>query len=262
MSRKHGAYHFEEESQNSLLKPDSSNQYTRIRTYIFKREIDLFPIIIGLLLGILLTLCFTAIIGFFHHAQTLETIGSLEEEKNSAIQNLTDDTEYRIKVLSSDIFTFSNDLQNLYDSIKNHTSPGGELASAKEYLEHIEQIGVKLEECQLIGDELMECKNKTRNNFKKYNLSEIEQNIRLVAGNYTPEIGRWIEEQINLHTTDDGTSRDKAQICKSLSEKFKLNDGGYWTCFFSHFYAFYYRGFYMTVTFKDDKDMMIIYKNP
>jgi hypothetical protein len=96
----------------------------------------------------------------FFQVQTLEAIDSIEEEKNSAIQNLTDNTEYRIKVLSSDLFTFSQDLQNLYDSIENHTSPGGELTSAKEYLDHIKQIGLKLEECQLIGDELMECKSK------------------------------------------------------------------------------------------------------
>uniref|UniRef100_A0A914CD70 Uncharacterized protein n=1 Tax=Acrobeloides nanus TaxID=290746 RepID=A0A914CD70_9BILA len=67
MSREHGAYHFEEESQNFLRKPSSSNQYTRFWTYISKREIDPILIIIGLLLGILLTLCVIAIIGLFHH---------------------------------------------------------------------------------------------------------------------------------------------------------------------------------------------------
>uniref|UniRef100_A0A914C309 Uncharacterized protein n=1 Tax=Acrobeloides nanus TaxID=290746 RepID=A0A914C309_9BILA len=258
MYREDGAYRFKE-SQNFLLKPSSSIQYTRFRTYIFKREIDPVPILIGLLLGVLLTLCFTAIIGFFHHAQTLEAIESIEEEKNSAIQNLTDNTEISIKVLSKDLSTFSNDLQNLYDSIENHTSPGGELASAKEYLDHIKQIGVKLEECQLVGDELMECKNESRNNFKKYTLSEFEQNIRVV-GNYTPEFGKLVEEQINFHTTDDGATRDKGKICMTLREKLKLKYGGYWTCFFSHFSAFSHGGFYMKVTFNDDKDVMIIYK--
>jgi hypothetical protein len=78
-----------------------------------------------------------------------ETIKSLEKEINSAIQNLTDETEYRIKALSSNISLVSKDLQALSASIEN---------TAKEYLDNIKKIRVKLEKSQLIGDELIECK--------------------------------------------------------------------------------------------------------
>uniref|UniRef100_A0A914CMG0 Uncharacterized protein n=1 Tax=Acrobeloides nanus TaxID=290746 RepID=A0A914CMG0_9BILA len=172
-----------------------------------------------------------------------ETIKIIEKDNNSAIQNLTDEIGYRIKALNSDINLFNKDFQALYASIEN---------SAKEYLDNIKKIGVELEKSQLIV--------KSNNTYKKYTLNEIEQNTQIDLGNYTSEIGGWVEEQINSHTTEDGTSRDKAQICKSLQEKFQIKYGGRWACFFSQFYSFQHDGFLMSVSFNDDMDKMIIFR--
>lgn len=91
--------------------------------------------------------------------KTQETIESIEEQKRYEIEAFRNNTEFSISLLSSELFEFSKDLQNLYDSIINHTKPGGDLTDAKTYLEHIKQIGIKLEECQLLGDELENCRS-------------------------------------------------------------------------------------------------------
>ena len=65
-----------------------------------------------------------------------------------------------MKVLSDDLLTFSQELQNLYDHLKNHTLPNGDLNSTNEYLKHIKKLGEKLKECQSLSDVLEECQSK------------------------------------------------------------------------------------------------------
>jgi hypothetical protein len=77
-----------------------------------------------------------------------------------ALQNFSHYKDARLKVLSDDLFTFSQELQNLYDHIKNHTLPNGGLNSTNEYLKHIKKLGEKLKECQSLNDVLEECQSK------------------------------------------------------------------------------------------------------
>uniref|UniRef100_A0A914E1U8 C-type lectin domain-containing protein n=1 Tax=Acrobeloides nanus TaxID=290746 RepID=A0A914E1U8_9BILA len=65
----------------------------------------------------------------------------------------------RIETLSNNLYSASQELQSLYDALKNHTFPNNDVDSFDEYLSHIRHVGEVLERCQSTGNELVECKN-------------------------------------------------------------------------------------------------------
>uniref|UniRef100_A0A914DS80 Uncharacterized protein n=1 Tax=Acrobeloides nanus TaxID=290746 RepID=A0A914DS80_9BILA len=68
MPRRHGTHHFEQEASETVNKPNESNQFIRFKTYFIRKKINpLYVLIAGILLGIIITLCLSGIVGFFHY---------------------------------------------------------------------------------------------------------------------------------------------------------------------------------------------------
>lgn len=93
--------------------------------------------------------------------------------------------------------------------------------------------------------------------FKKWdnNKNDISQNIH-------ESVKSFILDTINKHTSENGTTRDKTNICTDVRKKMIEFYGIDWACFFSHYYTFTASWDY-TFTFdftKDDGDKMVFYK--
>ena len=61
----------------------------------------------------------------------------------------------RVETLSNNLYSASQELQSLYDALKNHTFPNSDVDSFDEYLSHIRHVGEVLESCQSTGIELV-----------------------------------------------------------------------------------------------------------
>uniref|UniRef100_A0A914DYU1 C-type lectin domain-containing protein n=1 Tax=Acrobeloides nanus TaxID=290746 RepID=A0A914DYU1_9BILA len=140
MPRRHGTHHFEQEASEAINKPNESNQFIRFKTYFIRKEVNPLRVLIaGILLGIIITLCLSGIVAFFHYTPTEKTIESLTKEKDYAI-NVTDLMDGRVETLSNNLYNASQELQSLYDALKNHTFPNSDVDSFDEYLSHIRHV--------------------------------------------------------------------------------------------------------------------------
>uniref|UniRef100_A0A914EQD2 Uncharacterized protein n=1 Tax=Acrobeloides nanus TaxID=290746 RepID=A0A914EQD2_9BILA len=130
MPRRHGTHHFEQEDSETVNKPNESNQFIRFKTYFIRNKVNpLHVLIAGILLGIIITLCLSGIVGYFHYTPTEKTIESLTKEKDYAIKNVTDLMDGRVETLSNNLYSASQELQSLYDALKNHTFPNNDIDS-------------------------------------------------------------------------------------------------------------------------------------
>uniref|UniRef100_A0A914C301 Uncharacterized protein n=1 Tax=Acrobeloides nanus TaxID=290746 RepID=A0A914C301_9BILA len=183
----------------------------------------------GLIFGAIITLCICAFFGLPHLLNAEASMNNLWKNFK-ALQNFSHYKDARLKVLSDDLFTFSHELQNLYDHIKNHTLPNGD---------------------------------STIKTYKNYTYEEIESFY--VAGTLEEPVRtdflQLLTEAVNEATSENGngTARSNVQVCKELVSKLHNKYEEKWNCFFGETYQLYYNAYIALIVFADG-DQMLVYK--